>query len=89
MDRVAETVDGSLDGAMETADDVVNRGVGTADYAADRTVRELLDCIDVLVDGEFVEERKNLRLAFRGSDNQRLIDVRKSLQTGRTVCLSR
>nr|WP_297863905.1 anaerobic ribonucleoside-triphosphate reductase activating protein [uncultured Acetatifactor sp.] len=89
MDRVTETVDGSLDGAMETADDVVNRGVGTADYAADRTVRELLDCIDVLVDGEFVEERKNLRLAFRGSDNQRLIDVRKSLQTGRTVCLSR
>lgn len=38
-------------------------------------VEELLGLIDVLVDGEFVEERKNLRLAFRGSENQRLIDV--------------
>ena len=51
------------------------------------TVSRLLDLIDVLVDGEFVEERKNLRLAFRGSENQRLIDVKKSRQTGKTVCL--
>lgn len=61
--------------------------VGGTEFAADRTVRELLDCIDVLVDGEFVEEKKNLRLAFRGSENQRLIDVKKSLQAGITVCL--
>lgn len=51
------------------------------------TVSRLLGLIDVLVDGEFVEERKNLRLAFRGSENQRLIDVKKSRQTGETVCL--
>lgn len=38
-------------------------------------VEQMLHCIDVLVDGEFVEELKNLRLAFRGSENQRLIDV--------------
>ncbi len=38
-------------------------------------VEELLSLIDVLVDGEFVEEKKNLRLSFRGSENQRLIDV--------------
>lgn len=47
----------------------------------------LLRLIDVLVDGEFVIERKNLRLAFRGSENQRLIDVKKSRRQGVTVCL--
>jgi anaerobic ribonucleoside-triphosphate reductase activating protein len=45
-------------------------------------VLELLELIDVLVDGEFVEEKKNLRLQFRGSENQRLIDVQKSLKSG-------
>lgn len=48
---------------------------------------QLLSLIDVLVDGEFVEEKKNLRLAFRGSDNQRLIDVKESLRQGRTVIM--
>ena len=42
---------------------------------------------DVLVDGEFVEEKKNLRLPFRGSENQRLIDLGESRRQGRTVCL--
>ncbi len=51
-------------------------------------VEELLSLIDVLVDGEFVEEKKNLRLRFRGSENQRLIDVKESLRQGKTVCLS-
>ncbi|MCI9143704.1 MAG: anaerobic ribonucleoside-triphosphate reductase activating protein [Lachnospiraceae bacterium] len=75
------------EGVTETVDGVTDRDEAASDCAADRTVRELLDCIDVLVDGEFMEERKNLRLAFRGSENQRLIDVKKSLQAGRTVCL--
>ena len=43
--------------------------------------------IDVLVDGEFVEEKKNLRLAFRGSENQRLIDMKKTRSEDRVVCL--
>jgi anaerobic ribonucleoside-triphosphate reductase activating protein len=34
--------------------------------------------IDVLVDGEFVEEKKNITLLFRGSENQRLIDLAQS-----------
>lgn len=55
--------------------------------AQQEAVRELLSLIDVLVDGEFMEEKKNLRLAFRGSENQRLIDVKESLRQGRTVCL--
>ena len=39
----------------------------------------------MLVDGAFVEEKKNLRLKFRGSENQRIIDVKKSLEKGETV----
>lgn len=50
-------------------------------------VSRLLELIDVLVDGEFVEEQRNLNLAFRGSENQRLIDVRKSRRLGEVVCL--
>ncbi|MCM1065276.1 MAG: anaerobic ribonucleoside-triphosphate reductase activating protein [Eubacterium sp.] len=53
----------------------------------DGTVRELLELTDVLVDGDFVEEKKNLRLAFRGSENQRLIDVRATKKAGHVVCL--
>lgn len=48
-------------------------------------VEELLSLIDVLVDGEFVEEKKNLRLAFRGSENQRLLDVPASLKDSRAI----
>ena len=44
---------------------------------------EMLSLIDVLVDGEFVEEKKNISLSFRGSENQRLIDLPTTLSTGR------
>ena len=47
--------------------------------------RELLENIDILVDGEFKEELKNLSLKFRGSSNQRIIDVQKSLRDGAVV----
>lgn len=53
----------------------------------DETVRELLGFLTVLVDGEFVEEKKNLRLAFRGSENQRLIDVQATIRSGEIVLL--
>ena len=43
--------------------------------------------IDVLVDGPFVEELKDLRLKWRGSSNQRVIDVQASLKTGEVVLL--
>ena len=46
---------------------------------------EMLSMLDVLVDGEFVLEKKNLRLRFRGSENQRLIDLKETLATGNTV----
>ena len=47
---------------------------------------EFLKQLDVLVDGEFVEELKDITLVFRGSSNQRVIDVQKSLKED-TVCL--
>ncbi len=46
---------------------------------------ELLEQLDVLVDGPFVEARKDLTLRFRGSANQRLIDVPASLKAGDVV----
>ena len=47
--------------------------------------REYLSYLDVLVDGPFIEEKKNLSLRFRGSENQRLIDVPASLKSGQVV----
>lgn len=49
------------------------------------TTKEFLSYLDVLVDGPFVEEKKNLSLRFRGSENQRLIDMPKTLEAGKIV----
>ena len=46
---------------------------------------EMLSMIDVLVDGRFVEALKDIRLVFRGSSNQRVIDVKKSMKAGKIV----
>ena len=46
---------------------------------------EMLSMLDVLVDGRFVEALKDIRLVFRGSSNQRVIDVKKSLETGEII----
>jgi anaerobic ribonucleoside-triphosphate reductase activating protein len=52
---------------------------GTADQ------RALLAEVDVLVDGRFELARRDLTLAFRGSTNQRVLDARASLATGRAI----
>lgn len=47
--------------------------------------KELMSYIDVLVDGKFEEDKKDLNLKFRGSANQRIIDVQKSLKTHKVI----
>ncbi len=47
--------------------------------------REVLNYIDVMIDGQFVDEKKNLSLLFRGSENQRIIDVKKTLEEGKII----
>lgn len=47
--------------------------------------RGLLDYVDVLVDGPYIESQRTLELPWRGSRNQRLIDVQASLKTGHVV----
>ena len=46
---------------------------------------ELLKNIDVLIDGKFILEQRNLELSFRGSENQRVIDVKKSLSENKII----
>lgn len=47
--------------------------------------KQALDLIDVLVDGRFMEDKKIPNLKFRGSENQRIIDVKKSLLEGNVI----
>ena len=53
----------------------------------DPAVDDLLAQVDVLIDGPFLLEQRNLELTFRGSENQRLIDMNKTRQQGRVVLL--
>ena len=67
-----------------TFEDKLSKGkVGDHD-----TCRKLLANIDVLVDGTFKEELKDASLLFRGSANQNIIDVQKSLEAGKMILLA-
>lgn len=46
---------------------------------------EIISNVDVLVDGEYIDEQKDLTLKFRGSKNQRVIDVQQTLKQGKVV----
>lgn len=61
-------------------ENLISGRVGSLD-----TVKEYLSYLDVLVDGPFVEAKKNLSLRFRGSENQRIIDVPASLASQTVV----
>lgn len=52
---------------------------------SDKSRLDLLKNVDVLVDGKFMMDKKSLNCKFRGSTNQRLIDVKKSLEAGGVV----
>ena len=47
--------------------------------------RELLEAIDVLIDGQYLQSQRSLELAFRGSRNQRILNVPESLAAGQAV----
>ena len=47
--------------------------------------KELMSYIDVLVDGKFEEDKKDIALRFRGSSNQRILDAKKSVKEGKAV----
>jgi len=51
--------------------------------------KEFLSYVDILVDGKFVEDLKDITLQFRGSSNQRIIDVQESLKTKTVVTVTR
>lgn len=52
-----------------------------------REISRILLYIDVLVDGPYIEEQRDITLAFRGSRNQRLIDVKETLKQGKIITL--
>lgn len=49
------------------------------------SIRRILANIDILIDGKFMEDKKNLTLPYRGSTNQRVIDVQKTLRQNKVV----
>ena len=59
-------------------------GLGIDDVPA-TVLSDFLALVDVLVDGPFIAEKKDLTLLFRGSTNQRLIDMRRTLASGEIV----
>lgn len=52
-------------------------------YKAIDITRELINLVDILVDGRYIEEKKSLGIRFRGSTNQRIIDIKKTNELGR------
>ena len=55
------------------------------DIIKDETLREILKYTDVLVDGAYIDELRDISLPFRGSSNQKIIDVQKSLAENKIV----
>ena len=83
------------DAAREMAEMAKEQGLNVWCYTGDTVehilksqdpaIMSALEQIDVLVDGPFILEKKTRDMSFRGSKNQRLIDVQKSLAAGQTV----
>ena len=54
---------------------------------ANKEMAEIIKTADVLVDGPYIESQRDPKLSFRGSSNQRIIDVSSSIKTGETVIM--
>lgn len=54
-------------------------------FGENPVTESLVELFDVMVDGKFVAELRNLSLKFRGSENQRILDVKRSLEAGKAV----
>ena len=84
-----------VEGLLELAKRVKAKGLDIMSYTGytleelkarkDKATDELLDMIDILVDGRFVEAERNLTLLYRGSENQRVIDMAKTRASGEVV----
>ena len=80
-----------IDAAAELARSAKSLGLSVWCYTGNKfeelgdTAQKLLDNVDVLIDGEFVESLRDLELEFRGSSNQRIIDVKKSRAQNKIV----
>lgn len=61
---------------------VKNHNEKSTDSSRKSAIKELLDTIDILIDGKFVEEERDLSLLFRGSKNQRVLDMNLSRKNG-------
>ena len=78
---------------IPVAQAAINKGLNVWAYSgftyeeilADEDKKALLEYVDVLVDGKFINDMKHYKLRFKGSCNQRIIDVKQSLKAGRIV----
>lgn len=63
----------------------VYSGFTYEEIIADPSMRELLVMCDVLVDGPFILDQRDITLSYRGSRNQRIIDIQESQKAGKIV----
>lgn len=88
-----QNVEGLLTLVKRIQNECVNKdiwiwsGYTFEELIADDSRLELLTYCDVLIDGKFILEQRNLKLDWRGSENQRVIDVQKSLLQGQAIWL--
>lgn len=85
-DASSETDAAAVDAASETdGEEVVASCAKDRKQARLKAIRNLLDLADVLVDGPFIQDKRSLGLRYRGSSNQRLIDMEKTHRAGHVV----
>lgn len=81
----AMVIDLKIRGILENKKIWIYSGYTYEEIINDEAKLELLELCDVLVDGEYKDDLRDLTLAFRGSSNQRIIDIKKSLEKGEVV----